>query len=166
MNRAFYIVGIVFSLIFFFTCGFYVVAVEDARYVDFMSYSYSSYNSLSYDSSISASLTEEAAYISLFFFLCFAAIDILGLVNVKTKTIKVMGLISVSITGLFLLWDFAVISSPSSISYDEVGVAFLLYCLMMLAFCIVGLIQSINYVHKQKKEITNNAKGTGDTLDS
>lgn len=161
MNKAFYIAGIVFSVIFLFTCGFYVAEVDAARSYAYMSY-YSDatfYESLSWGTSA----TLEAATVSLFFFLAFITIDLLGLIKVKTTTMKVMGIIGLSISGIFLLWDFAVLSSPSSLSFDEVGVGFMFYCLIMLAFTIVGLVQSAKYAKMQKN---GGAAANGDILDS
>lgn len=166
MNKAFYIVGIVFSVVFFFVSAYYIAAVDEARYLDFVSYSYGSYNSYSYGSSVASSLTEEGALIALLFFLVFAAVDILGLLKVKTKTAKAMSIIGLSITGLFLLWDLAMMSSPGSMSFDEVGVAFLLYCLIALAFSIVGLIQSVRYSAMVRGGTAPNNGQERDILDS
>lgn len=153
MNKAFYIAGIVLSVIFFFVCAHYITEVDYARFKDFQYYldSLDSYNYVSY-SSIStevSDLTMEAGTISLLFFAAFIAIDILGLIKVKTKTTKVFSIIGLSITFIFILWDFAVLSSPSALAFDEVGAAWLLYCFVMLAFCIVGTVQSFRYSKKQ-----------------
>ncbi len=158
MNKALYIIGIFFAIVFFFICGFYIVEVNDARLVDLYSsssYGYDSYSSYSYDFGIADSLTEEAGFVSLFFFLSFVAIDLLGLLKVKTKTTKVMSIIGLAFSGLFIVWDFAMISSPGSISFHEVGMGFLLYCVIMLAFCIVGLIQSFQYAKILRLEVKN-----------
>lgn len=124
--------------------------------------SYSSYNTYSYGSNLSSSLTEEAGLISLFFFLAFIAIDLLGLVKVKTKTMKVMAIIGLAISGLFLLWNVAMLTSPGSLSFDEVGLGFMFYSLIMLAFCVVGLVQSIRFVKMKKNSVVSGK----DILDS
>ncbi|MCR9174311.1 MAG: hypothetical protein NXI10_17570 [bacterium] len=168
MNRAFYIVGIVFSVIFFFVCGYYIAEVHDARMMDlFASGPYGSYDLYSsFGSGIAESLTEEAGMVSLFFFLSFITIDLLGLLKVKTSTAKVMSIIGLAISGIFLLWNFAMLSSPGSLSFDEVGVGFLLYCFIMLAFTIVGLIQSVKYAKNQGQGTTAQVKEQVDVLDS
>lgn len=151
MNKAFYIVGIVFSVIFLILTAGYAEEVSSARYSYFFdSYnSYGSYDYNYYDYGSSASdLTMSAALWSLFFFLCFIVIDLLGLLKVKTKTTKVLSIIGLSLSGIFLLWNFAVLSSPGALSFDEVSPAWVLYCLTMLAFTIIGLIQSIRYGRK------------------
>ena len=169
MNKALYIIGIFFAIIFFFVIGFYIVDVNDAR-MDYVynttSTGYETYSSYNYDSGNANSLTEEAGFISLFFFLSFAAIDLLGLLKVKTKTAKVMAIIGMTFTGLFIFWDFAMISSPGSLSFDEVGMGFLLYCFIMLAFCIVGVVQSFQYSKMKRLQAIAQANNGGDALDS
>lgn len=166
MNRAFYIIGIVFSVIFLFVVSYYIAEVSKARIDDlfssFNNYSYDSYSSYSsYSSSGRAeAYTSEAAMWSLFFFLVFIAIDLLGLLKVKTKTTKVLSIIGLSISGIFLLWNFAVMSSPGSLSFDEVGPGWAFYCLIMLAFTIIGLVQSVRY---SKRTINGGSTGVGNT---
>ncbi|MDG1428882.1 MAG: hypothetical protein P8H56_11470 [Crocinitomicaceae bacterium] len=159
MNRAFFIVGIVFSVIFMFITSYYADEVQSARwdawdysysnysYDSYDSYSYPTYSSYSYD--YSDGLTTEAGFWSLFFFLCFIAIDILGIMKVKTKTMKVLGIIGLSISGIFLLVNFLVIFDQGAVSFDEVAPAWILYCLIMLAFTIVGLVQSVRFYKRQ-----------------
>ncbi len=157
MNRAFYIVGIVFSVVFMFITAYYAEETQSARWADwdynYSSYdpydSYPSYSSYSYDSS--NDVTVEAGLWSLFFFLAFLAIDILGLAKVKTKTMKVFGILGLCFTGIFLLWDAVMLSGPGGVSFDEVAPAWILYCFLMLAFTIVGLVQSVRY-HKQLRQ--------------
>lgn len=159
MNRAFYIIGIVLSVVFLVVCGYYINEVSITRYADlFSSFSYNyTYNSGAVDS-----LTEEAGLVSLFFFLFFITADILGLIKVKRKTMKVMGIIGICISGIFLVWDLGMMSSPGSMSFDEVGVGFVLYALIMLAFSIVGLNQSIRFAKHGKTHTTRST----DLLDS
>lgn len=172
MNKAFYIVGIVFSVVFLFLGGYYAEEVSSARWNSIFS-SYDSYSTYGYDYSAlfqedSGDLTFTAGLWSLFFFACFIAIDLLGLMKVKTKTVKIFSIIGLSISGIFLLWDFAILASPSSMSFDEVYPAWVLYCLIMLAFGIVGLVQSVRYGKAQSKvgmSPTSTAKAE-DLLDS
>lgn len=150
MNKAFYIVGIVFSVIFLIVTGYYSEEVSSAKWSSFYSsmydYDYLDYGYSSYDSSSEyKDLTFTAALWSLFFFLCFIAIDLLGMIKIKTKTTKVLSIIGLSFSGIFLFWNFAVMASPGSMSFDEVSPAWGLYCLIMLAFTIIGLVQSVRY---------------------
>lgn len=176
MNRAFYIIGIVFSVIFAGIISHYADEVSDARfdmfwndYSSYSSYGYDDYSYSSYSSYSNADdLTVEAALWSLFFFLCFGAIDLLGLLKVKTRTVKVLSIIGLSLTGIFLLWNFGVMSSPGSMSFDEVAPGWSFYAMVMLAFTIVGLVQSVRYARKQgSRGVSQEAPAAGsDLLDS
>jgi hypothetical protein len=149
MNKAFYIVGIVFSVIFMMVGAYYAEEVSSAKWNSYFAASYSSYSdygyNYSYDYTADDDLTVSAGLWSVFFILSFVAIDLLGLLKVKTKTVKILSIIGLSLSGIFLLWSFGVIASPGSISFDEVYPAWALYCLTMLAFTIVGLVQSIRF---------------------
>jgi len=165
MNRAFYIVNIVLSFVFFFVCAYYIAEVSKAQFEEYMSYSnpdlalyLSDYSTGTY-----SSITREAAIVSVFFILSFLVGDLLGVLKVKTKTMKVMGIIGLSVSGIFLLWDFAIMASPGALSFDEVGGAFMFYSIIMIAFSIIGLIQSIRFIkHKSKQVVYRSA----DLLDS
>jgi hypothetical protein len=172
MNKAFYIVGIVFSVIFLIITGYYSEEVSSAKWSSFYSnmydYDYLDYGYSSYDSSYEyKDLTVAAALWSLFFFLCFIAIDLLGMIKIKTKTTKVLSIIGLSFSGIFLLWNFAVMASPGSLSFDEVSPAWGFYCMLMLAFTIVGLVQSARYnrIKVSGGSVTQN-NNTEDLLDS
>jgi hypothetical protein len=153
MNKTFYILGIVFSVVFFIVIAYYVEEVNS-----YDSYSYSSY--YSYDSS--TGITSEAGIISVLFILFFIAMDILGLLKIKTRTIKVLSIIGLSLSGLFLLWAIAMLSDPGAISFDEAGPGFWLYALITLAFSITGLIQSIQFAKKKR----GGGNTSNDLLDS
>jgi hypothetical protein len=168
MNKALYIVGIVFSVVFMMIGAYYSEEISYARWNSYFS-SYSTYSDYgySYDYSAANDLTVSAGLWSLFFILCFIAIDLLGLLKVKTKTVKILSIIGLSLSGIFLLWTFAVIASPGSISFDEVYPAWALYCLTMLAFTIVGLIQAVRFgksSRNQSAPIIN--QRSNDILDS
>jgi hypothetical protein len=164
MNKVLYIIGIVFSFIFFWVSAYYVEVTGNARIMEMWS-SYDGYSGIStynYYSSSASDLTTEAGLIALFFFLYVIFADIMGLLNVKTTTSKVFTIIGISLGGLFLLWNGAVLASPRSLTYDEAGIAFTFYALVTLAFSIVGLVQSVRF-GKQKKVIEN---PSNDLLDS
>lgn len=162
MNRAFYIVGIVFSVIFFFVSAYYISEARDAYLNELFSYDYSGYGySYLYTGTSRADVSFEGALVSLFFFLAFLAIDLMGLLKVKTSTAKVMSIIGLSISGIFLLWNFGVLTSPGAMSFDEVGPAWMLYCMIVLAFSIVGLVQSVRFAKMGKSATT-----VSDILDS
>lgn len=154
MNKVFYIIALIFSVVFFFIVGYYVSEVSAARsllfYDSYMNL-YSSYgNSMTSLYSISPErLTEQGGIVCLFFFLFFIFVDIMGLVKVKTPTTRVLSIIGIALGGLFILWDLMMMSSPGSMSFDEVGIGFLIYALIAMAFSLVGLIQSIKFSRVQ-----------------
>jgi hypothetical protein len=172
MSKVLYIIGIVLSVVFLIFCGYYINEVSSARIMSYLdSYSYGSsydslYNSLSSYYDNSSDLTSEAGLISLIFFLFFIFADIMGIVKVKTPTMKVLGIIGICISGLFLIWDVLMISSPGSLSFDEVGAGFVFYCFIILAFSIVGLIQSIRYDKQKMSPVRSVGNTTSDLLDS
>lgn len=170
MSKVLYIIGIVLAVVFFILSGYYSGEVSDARFDALFSsydYSYSSYSSYSYNGSAS-DITVEAGVWSLVFILFFIAMNLVGLIKVKTKTSKVLTIIGLSFSGILLFWDFAMIASPGSISFDEVSPAWVFFILMMLAFSIVGLVQSIRFSKKELRMKTSSSVSTEskDLLDS
>ena len=143
--KAFNIVGIILSLLFFCITGYYVAEVAKARF-DFLYSDVGYYNG--YVSNNSGALTTEIGVWSLLFFLFFLMLFIFNLIKVKTKTSKVFSIIGLSFTVIFFLWNTAMLISPSSISFDEVGGGWIFYSLIMFAFSIVGLVQAVRYVNR------------------
>ena len=162
MNKAIYIIGIVFSFIFIGICGYYAGEVSSARFdALFSSYNYSDYSYggySSYDSS-SSDLTMEAGLWSLFFIMFFITMNLIGLIKVKTKTSKVLSIIGLSFSAIILFWDFGVMASPGAISFDEVSPAWIFFALTMLAFAIIGLVQSVRFANR-----SSNVSGGGSSV--
>jgi len=115
LKKAFYISSIVLIFIFLFVCGYYIAEVDSARseelfssinsYANPYNYGYSNFNMYA---GFAESYTREAALVSIFFFLVFIITDIFGLVRVKTKTVKVLGIIGICLSGIMLIWDFLI----------------------------------------------------------
>lgn len=164
--KALYIIGIGLSVIFMIVIGYFIEEVESARFSS-LYYNYSSnnsYSSYNYDSYNSgADETMMAAVVSFFFFAYFIVMSIFGLIQVKTGTNKVFSIIGLSISSIFFFWNFLMMFSPSSISFDEVGGGWVFYSLMMLSFMIVGLIQAVRYA--KRSEVVPQW-GRTDSLDS
>ena len=79
--------------------------------------------------------------------------------KIKRVTNKVLSIIGISLTALFLLWDLAMLSSAERLSFDEVGVGFFFIVPVILAFSIVGIVQSNRYKRQgalYKKEVESN----------
>jgi hypothetical protein len=149
MMRAFYLVAIVFSLIFCVVAFTFAAKVSSDRFASFMSdlstdYSsdYGSYNSYSYDDYGAESDTRTGAILSILFLVVFETVFLLGLLKVKTKTVKVTSIIGLSLNFIFLIWAVMVMGNPGSMSFDEVGAGFGLYALVPLAFSIIGVIHA------------------------
>ena len=147
MNKAFYISSLVLSALFSVIVLYYIDLVASARFSSW----YTSY----YDSG--SSETEEAGLISLFFFLFFITTFLLGLIKIKRVTNRVLSIIGLALSALFLLWDLVMLSSPSGLSFDEVGIGFFFFTPVIVAFSIVGIIQSNRFkrqgvLYKQKVE--------------
>jgi hypothetical protein len=145
MMRGLYITSLVISVVFFIVTCYYIQEVHSARmsalYESLNSYSddpYSSFSSYDRDNEI----TQEGGFVGLGFFLFYAVLQILTFAKLKTKTMKVLTIIGISFTGIMILWDALMISSPGGISLDEVGPAWLLYIVIMISFGIVGTIHA------------------------
>lgn len=145
--RIFYIVAMCLTIAFFSVCGYYSEQVSSAKYnaYDYSynssdPYSYNSYNN--YDYSKDDGITQEAGYITMAFFLMYVVLYLLSIIKIKTTTMKVFSIIGLSLTGIFMIWDSIMISSPSSISFDETAPGWIFYGVVMLAFLIVGTIHS------------------------
>lgn len=165
MGKTLYLIGIILAVIFFFVCGYYYVEAVKATDRMYASYMYGS--SFLPTGPSREDVTTEIALLSLFFFTSFISIDIIGLINIKTKTMKVFGIIGLSLSGVFLFWNFAMMSSPGGMSFDEVGPAWLLYSLIMTMITIIGLVQSIRYANKLKSgQVPSLNEDTTDLLDS
>ncbi|MBI4929945.1 MAG: hypothetical protein HY841_04220 [Bacteroidetes bacterium] len=150
MMRITYILAIVVSLFFGVLILDYIVRVNAARseqlYEMMNSYSsgsedsYNSYNS--YDDERDNRLTSEAGMMSLFFFLFFLALGILTLIKLKTKTMKIISIIGLALTVIMSAWNAVMMGSPGAISFDEVGIVWVLYAVVLLTFSIIGTIHA------------------------
>lgn len=146
MNKAFYISSLVLSVLFSVIIIYYIDLVVSARFNSW----YTNYDTGSNE-------TEEAGLISLFFFFFFITTFLLGLIKVKRVTNRVLSIIGLSLSALFLLWDLVMLSSPSGLSFDEVGIGFFFFTPIAAAFSIVGIIQSNRFkrqgvLYKEKVE--------------
>ena len=150
MMRITYILAILVSLFFGLMILDYIVRVHDARqdalYEIMNNYSNggdsygSSYSS--YDDDRDNRLTSEAGMMSLFFFLFFLALGIITLIKLKTKTMKILTIIGLSLTVIMSAWNGVMMGSPGAISFDEVGVVWVLYAVIMLTFGVIGTIHA------------------------
>jgi hypothetical protein len=135
------IIALVFGFVFIGVAIYYIDAVQSARWANIFN-DYARYDK---------EVTVEGGLVSILCILFFAAVYILNLILVKTKTTKVLSIIGLPFTLFALLWMAAMISSPGHMSFDEVGAAPIIYYFFSIAFSIVFLIQSISYSKKKKQ---------------
>lgn len=151
--KIFYIIALVLSVIFGVVIFYYIDSVHSAR-MDYIFSDYLDYGGgYNYSYNEAPRITTEGALITILFMIFYALLYSFTLAKIKTTTAKVMSIIGVSITGIFILWDLAVLASPGGISYDEAGFGFLFYAIIMLAFCIVNLVQASKGSNVMESEI-------------
>jgi hypothetical protein len=155
MMRAFFITACVLSLIYIIACAGIAEMVSDARwsydYTDYYGsdyygddYGYDSYD-YGYDdyyNDDADDYTRVGGVVSVFYMLISAGAFLLALMKIKTKTMKVISIIGLSLSGLFLLWAMLPMASPSGISFDEIAPAFILAGITLLALHIVGIVHA------------------------
>ncbi|HTL82554.1 MAG TPA: hypothetical protein VL651_12665 [Bacteroidia bacterium] len=160
MMRAFFLGALFFTLVYMITDFVFITKVKAERWdalfsdiyntdysSDYGSSGYDSYNSYNSYNSYSSfdeaeSTSRTGATITLFFLLLFETVFILGLMKVKTKTMKVISIIGLSLTFLVMLVDFLAIANPGDISFDEAGWLFFLFGLPLIAFNVIGTIHA------------------------
>lgn len=91
-------------------------------------------------------VTLEASLFSVFFLLFFVFAFILTIARLKRKTARIISIIGLSISVIFLVSCILPISSPGAISWDEFGPALIIYVLITFPFCIVNYIQSTRFI--------------------
>lgn len=153
--RGLNILGIILSVVLFPVVFYYVEEVSTARWRSWDIWD----TGFSYTGPSAADLTFEGALFLLAITLFMVFQNIFNIAKVKTITAKVLGIIGVSLVGLALLFNLLMLAEPRNVSFDEGGQLWMLVGLLMLAFSIVFLVQSVNY-HKKK-----NAKVESEVID-
>lgn len=153
--RAINIIFIVLSFFFIIimTAGTAGTRSERSRYYDRMTYSQNidpyGYDSYDYGDPAYVTSTYVAVGMSMGFFVFAIVFSILNVTLVKTKTSRVLGIIGLSLTVLMTIWGIMALSSPRSMSFDEIGGAWVFYGVIMLTFSIIATVQAFRY-HNQK----------------
>lgn len=144
MLRAFYISAIVLTFFSMIISAYFMDEVSSCRSASYYSFgdSYGSDDNFEYYHDKAQEATVSAGIITMIYFLIMETIFILSLIRLKTKTIKVFSIIGISLTSIMILWDALMISSPGGISFDEIGLAWVLFMLIMFAFSIVGTVHA------------------------
>ena len=149
MMRILSIIAIVASLILTVESGVFVGMVDSSRsaasYAMMSDYSSeSSYGSSDFDMyhAEAAGETTMAGIVSLVILLFLESVFVLSLIKIKTKTMKILSIIGMSLTGILTVVLLGPITSPGGASWDEVGPIYILFGIVALAFSIIGTIHS------------------------
>jgi uncharacterized membrane protein YjfL (UPF0719 family) len=121
-----YIFGIVLSITMSFGSYLYMEMCRRARanyFINIMSSS--SDSSEVYHESIL--ITEQAALLSLIFLLFFIIMYVLTVKQIKTKKVKNISIVGLAASAILIAWTILMLGSPSHISFDEVGYAWIAY---------------------------------------
>jgi hypothetical protein len=147
--RVLYIIGIVLAFFFIIIMAAGTVGTREERH----RYSYN-YDTFEYDYSTPAYVesTYIAVGISMVYFLFAITLYILSLVIVKTATARVFAIIGLSLTLIMVIWGIVIIGNPRSISFDEVGGAWIFYGIMTMAIAIVGTAQAFQFHNKKRMQ--------------
>jgi hypothetical protein len=94
--------------------------------------------------------------ISIFLMLFYMALFIVSLMQVKNNTVKTVGVLGIILSVFMICWNFVMMLSPSAITFNEVGYAWVAYFLISLSFSIVLLVQRNRHVIVSKKPKTQN----------
>lgn len=152
MMRALYIVALVLGLGFIITTIAFAAEVNNQRTAALFSEldSYlDDYSSEGYSYGMSDSgyqeaedTTQMAAIVTIVFLVFFEALFVLSLMKIKTKTMKVLSIIGLALTGIMLIWAVLPAASPGSVSFDEVGLGFAAFGFVLITFSIIGTIHA------------------------
>lgn len=145
--KAINIIGIVLGIAVVPIAIYYLEETSRARWAswDFFN-EYSSYSGPT-----AAEVSLEAGSVCMLFGLFFIYQCITNMVKVKTMTTKVMSIICLSLIGLAFLFNLVFILSDGGATFDEGGQIWMIAGVIMLAFSIVFLVQSIQFANKDEK---------------
>ena len=148
--RAVNIIFIVLSFFFLIvmTAGTFGTKSERDRYYERLSYSQdydSGYSYEDYGDPAYVKSTRIAVTMSFVFFVFSLTRFVLNFLLVKTSTSRVLAIIGLVLTLALIAWGAMALDSPRSISFDEIGGAWILYAVVCLVFAIIGTVQAFSY---------------------
>ena len=143
--KAINIIGIVLAIAIVPLSIYYIELTSSARWAswDVLFDGYSSYSGPS-----ASEVTFEGGSICLLFGLFFVYQCISNMIKIKTMTTKVMSIISLSLVGLAFLINLIFVLAPGEFTFDEGGQMWMIIGVIMLAFSIVFLVQSVQFANK------------------
>jgi hypothetical protein len=145
--RVLYIIGIVFAFFFTIVMTAGTVGTSEEKRRHYISYELYEYD---YGDPEYVQSTEIAVGISFAYFVFAFALYILSVVLVKTTTARIFAIIGLALTLIMTVWGIIVMGNPRSISFDEVGGAWILYGLITLTIAIIGTVQAFRYHNQQR----------------
>ncbi|MFT4602120.1 MAG: hypothetical protein ACI857_002306 [Arenicella sp.] len=150
------IIGICLAVILMPLCIYFVEETSTARWA---SWDYDwGYGGSSYYGPSAGELTAQGGGISILIVGFFIYACIMNMVKIKTTTSKVMSIIGLSLMGIGFLVNLSLVAGAGT--YDEGGLINIFVGLVMIAFSIVFLVQSVNFEKKAlagNKEIIDDA---------
>lgn len=146
MNKNLYVFGIILSIFFAGTLVYYFFEAREAREnLNEALVSYSAYTSYLDSDEKPFFVTIRVGLWSLVYSVFFLIMSIVALAKVKTTTATSMSIIGVSLSGIFILWDFLMMYAAHTLTYDLIYFTFFLYSAYLIAYSIIQLIQFNRY---------------------
>ncbi len=159
MMRAFFISATVLSIIFIVACAGISSSVSSARwdylwnstyddystdYYDDYSYDDYSYDDYGYGDSYeeAENMTRVGGIVSVLYMLISAGAFLLALMKIKTKTMKVISIIGMSLAGLLFLIAMVPTAVPDEMYFDECAGVFILGAIALLGLHVVGIVHA------------------------
>jgi hypothetical protein len=138
--KSWYIISIVASVIFIGTLVFFIGEAESLRWRMWNEWDYGDYAGDAYYEMRDLSVL--GGGLSMLFAAFYTLLFSFTLKHIKRMTAKVISIIGLCFSGIALLVCMLPVGDPGAISFDEFALIPLLYSLIMLAFCIVNLVQA------------------------
>ena len=145
--KALYILALVIATVFGITIFYFLGSVYALR-----RHMYTNWDASAFDRYYAevVELTLQGAIVSIIFLVFFVVLFSFSIRLIKRTTAKVISIIGLSLTGLVLLLTILPTIDPRKISFDEFGPVLFLFDLVLIAFCIVNLVQAMKTVAPKK----------------
>jgi hypothetical protein len=138
MIRLVFITSLVLSVALIMLSVSYIQKTGDARSENYLDPEYDDHFLIS-KSTPAEEYTREIGKISLVFFLFYIAAGTTGFIKLRAK---ILSMTTVVLSMIMLVWDLVMIDSPGGISFDEVGVAWIVFALAQLVIAVIGIKQT------------------------
>ncbi len=136
--KIFNVLGVLLSGLLIWVAYYFASLVSSAK----LDYMFSDIFGDSYSINRAPGLSNEAAVTIMMFLVFFVILLLLNRKKIATKTAKLTSLIGLILTAIFIAWDAMVLADPGGISFDEVGLGFMGYGVVMIVLCLISLLQA------------------------